>query len=256
MLRVLFITALCLISTSAFGAATRHQCVAGNANIGPLQSLSVTAPNSANCAGASYGAQSYSASYTVGGCRGCGFLIEVYYGGSASGKTINGDRAYARYTLQDGVFLGSQIYNDLVDTNNSCNVPMGPTFGIGHSIHLMHGEDTVDLIYETDGTWNQGLGAAMTSAAVIGVYDDHGDITFDLERLPPDGNSRAHARVSNPLAFPSGVLSWSIRGDGEEGTLGCTINSTTGEIRAGEVEGKIIVRASATDFRAVSSSGN
>jgi hypothetical protein len=238
----LLVWALLFHGCVAFGAATRHQCSAADANIAAFQNLAVTVPNNCTASGSS---ATYTNSYVVGGCRGCGFLIEWVYDATVSGMTIDGDRAYTRAHLQDGVFTGAKLTNNVVNTNFPCNVFAS---AYGHSIHTTHGQDRIDLIYETDGAWNQGLYAEIFDAEILAVWDDHGDIVFDVETLPADGKSKAHPRVTNPLAYPSEVLEWSLRGSTEEETLGCTINAVTGEITAGKVSGKVVVRASATDI--------
>jgi RHS repeat-associated protein len=234
-------------SHAAFSAVTRHQGSAGDADIGGLQLLSVSVPNSADCAGGSYGNTSFTNSWIVGGCRGCAFRIDFTNDATVSGQTINGDRAYTKFNKQTGVDFSFTNYIDFQDTNNPCNAPVSI---YNHSTRDLHGLDKVDLIYETDGRWNQGLSVYVTggSARVLAVFDDHGDVVFDVENLTADKKSKAHARVTNPLAYPTNVLAWRIRGGtNEEETLGCTINTTTGEITAGEISGKIAVQAYATD---------
>jgi hypothetical protein len=193
------------ISIGAFGAVSRHQCSTNDANIAGLQSLVVTVTNSADCAGSSYGFTSYTNTWIVGGCRGCNFLIDHGYGASVSGMTTgtgsNADKAFAKMSLQNGIYFSATRYNVVQDTNNSCHIVTDNTASTRQD--TMVGMDKVELIYQTDGAWNQNLSAFVTSATVLAVFDEHGDIAFDVESLPADGKSKAHPRLTNPLAYPT-----------------------------------------------------
>lgn len=222
-----------LAASTTFAGTTRHPIDSSDANLIALQNLSVTAP----------GTGQYKSTYTVGGCRGGAYLVDLYYDGTASGNIPGADQAYAKFTLQDGIFYGSTLYNAVTNTSQPCSAPFS---SIGHSGHLMHGHDTVDLYY-TNSSGCSGVSANMFDVTMLDYWDDHGDIVLDVKKLPPDGKAKAHPHLTNPNAYPANVRVWSIRGDGEEATLGCTINATTGEITAGKASGTIIVRVSASD---------
>src|SRR5258705_2854545 len=64
------------------------------------------------------------------------------------------------------------------------------------------------------------------------------DVVFSVEPLPADGVSQSQASVTSLSCFPNGAELQILAPD-----LGCTINSTTGLITAGEVSGTIRVRA-------------
>src|ERR1041385_7613003 len=158
-------------------AASRSVCSGSPANLSTLQNLSVSVPDSAACNGSSYGPLTNKSSVTLAGCRGCAYLIELYYTGSGSGQTTNTDSAYAKYTLQDGVFYGKTHSNATRNTNSPCNKPFSISSSnwFEYSLHTMHGQDMIDLYYVTDGAWNTGLSAYLYNVSVLDAYDDAGD---------------------------------------------------------------------------------
>jgi RHS repeat-associated protein len=220
-----------LLGLSAY-AASRSTCSGSPSNFADLQNLSVTAT----------GAGTFHSSVTLAGSRGCAYLVESYYAGTASGNNPTDDYAYARYTFQDGVYYGSDAYNEYLDPTHPCDAPFST---IDHATNTMHGLDTIDFYY-VDGSGCSGVSAHFFNVAILDAYDDSGDIVFDVSSLPADGLSKAHARLTNPNAFPTNVLVWQINGSTDEETLGCTIDSK-GEITAGKVSGKITVRAYCSD---------
>jgi RHS repeat-associated protein len=220
-------------------------------NIEDLNDIHIDVPNSPACDGSSSGAKTITSRFTATGCRGTAFLVDYFYDGACSGQTTNTDFFYAVLTAQDGTFYGDTNANFSIDTNHPCHVP---STTLTHRLDTIHGLDTVDLVYSTDGAWNQDLYADFFDAEVLDAYDDHGDIIFDVETLPADGKSTAHAQVTNLKAYPDDVRVWSISGGSadvvgtNEVNLGCSIDPITGEITAGMISGTISVRASASNM--------
>jgi RHS repeat-associated protein len=250
---------LLLMPGNTHAKAGRSLCGDDGVDLDALGSLSVSVPDSADCNGASYGNYEASNTLAITGCRGCAHFVRIWENGNYSGVFPTEDYSFIRFistNLPGGYFDGGLNYNPDDYTpfpQYWCNVP-----GFSGFVDFgpLHGGDAISLHYVTDGAYNQGLSAWFYDAEINSNRDDAGNIYFDVKSLDADGKDRAHARVTNKQAFPDGLIRWEITGshsffDGEdhdEETLGCTINETTGEIRAGTVAGIITVRAYALDM--------
>jgi RHS repeat-associated protein len=241
-----------LLALSAGAQPTRHQCTNFNASF--LTSNSVTIASSFNCSGTNNQRQIVDSASQIPGCLGCRYLLQVNFGGTVERarkypNTASLNNAwYDRFILrfrEDG--QSSEYFNyygGAIGSAESGVNCLGTSTNFTITDYVL-GTDWLGIRYDTgDGSNHIAFSAQINSATVLAVYDEHGNIIFDDDNPPADGKSKVHPRLTNPWVYPTNVLQWSILGGTNvEQTLGCSINSTNGEITVGEVAGKIIVRA-------------
>jgi RHS repeat-associated protein len=253
MFKTLIIIAAIASPAIQLQSANRSACPGTAIDTNHIKAMTLTLPNSVNCGGSGVSGL-IETTYTIPGCRGCLSTVHLDVLGAVEIARVGGSgyqTAPEYFGVQVGTPGGSVVQEEgWLSGNPNLGVPCGSTniaFGDGFPVH--GGDQIVLFYYASDGSNHIGLSASITNAYLVGgVVDDAGDIIFDVSSLPADGVSRAHAKVTNPNAFPANLLTWQIDGTNDEQTLGCTMNPATGEIIAGKIPGKITVRAYCSDM--------
>jgi RHS repeat-associated protein len=240
-------------------AASRHSCDDSAIDFSAITAMHNNIADSPDCSGPGDTTGYHTATYVIPGCRSCVHTLSFDFGGNLEVARIGGPQPDGFLTAPEFFGVGVAPGGDLSSVEGYWvwnGGPASPTDTCDYvpfdhwqtTINYRGGDYLILAYYLADDLDHHGLTDWINSVSELTNYDDGGDIVFDVASLPADGVSKAHARVTNPFAFPPDVLTWQIDGGTNvEQTLGCTINPQTGEITAGKISGTITVRAFCSD---------